>query len=76
MLVENDHIVHYENVDPEKNIEKSFQNCFFENMNNLENMIHFGTADHWRCGLCRLILLLEILSQENLWYFEKRQTCL
>ena len=45
--VEN-HLVHYENVDPEKNIEKSFENYFFENRKNLENAIHYGNADHLR----------------------------
>ena len=59
--VENDHIVHYENVDLEKNTEKSFENCFFENLKNLENMIHSGTADHWRSTLYRLALLLEMI---------------
>ena len=58
--VEND-LVHYENVDPEKNTEKSFENYFFENLKNLENMIHFGTADHWRSTLYRLALLLEMI---------------
>ena len=59
--VENDHIVHYENVDPEKKTEKSFENCFFENLKNLENMIHSGTADHWRSTLYRLAFLLEMI---------------
>ena len=58
--VEND-FVHYENVDPEKNTEKSFENYFFENLKNLENMIHLGTADHWRSTLYRLATLLEMM---------------
>ena len=58
--VEND-IVHYENVDPEKNTEKNFENDFFENQKNLENMIHYGTADHWRSTLYRLALLPEMI---------------
>ena len=40
--VEND-FVHYENVDPEKNTEKSFENYLFENLKNLEILTYART---------------------------------
>ena len=40
--------VHYENVDVEKNAENMLEKFVFENRKNLENAIHYGTADHLR----------------------------
>ena len=40
--------VHYENVDVEKDAENMLEKFVFENWKNLQNAIHYGTADHLR----------------------------